>query len=128
MSGHGLKLNHKQESAIAALLTADSVTAAAHSLGLNEKTLVRWLQDGTFQRAYRQARRSLVDRAITQVLHQTTTAVEVIVAIMLDADAPMSTRLSAAKSIVDLACKTVELQDIEQRLADLEALVREPTV
>jgi hypothetical protein len=61
MSGHGEKLNHKQECAIAALLVAPSVTAAALRSGVNENTLLRWLKDPAFQGAYRiPAKRVLV--------------------------------------------------------------------
>lgn len=64
MSGHGEKLNHKQECAIAALLVAPSVTAAALRSGVNENTLLRWLKDPAFQGAYREDRRAVVQRAI----------------------------------------------------------------
>jgi hypothetical protein len=42
MVGHGAKVHQKQEVAIAALLTCDSIASAAESVGLNHKTLVKW--------------------------------------------------------------------------------------
>jgi hypothetical protein len=41
--------------------------------------------------------------------------------IMQDSTAPASARVSAAKTVLDTAVKAVELEDLEQRLAALEA-------
>src|SRR5215510_7648941 len=122
MSGHGEKLSHKQERAIAALLVAPSVTAAAQQIGVNENTLLRWLKDATFQAAYREARRSVVQHAITQVQRATGEAVETLRTVMQDPDAPASARVSAAKAILETAIKAVELEDLEARITALEAL------
>ena len=45
MTGHGEKLSHKQEQAIAALLVAPSVAAAAQAIKVQDNTLLRWLKD-----------------------------------------------------------------------------------
>jgi hypothetical protein len=121
MSGHGEKLSHKQERAIAALLVAPSVTAAAQQIGVNENTLLRWLKDAAFQTTYREARRHVVQQAIAQVQQATSEAVEALRAIMSNGDAPASARVSAAKAVLETALKAVELEDIEQRLQALEA-------
>jgi hypothetical protein len=98
MSGHGEKLRHKQECAIAALLVAPSVTAAAQQIGVNENTLLRWLKDAAFQSAYRDARRGVGQQAIVQVQHATGTAVQTLKAVMQDPEAPASAKVSAAKT------------------------------
>jgi transposase-like protein len=120
MSGHGEKLSHKQERAIAALLVASSVTAAAQQIGVNENTLLRWLKDAAFQSAYREARRAVVQQAITQVQRATGEAVETLRRVMQDAEAPASARVSAAKAILETAIKAIELEDLEQRIVALE--------
>jgi len=120
MSGHGEKLSHKQERAIAALLVAPSVTAAAQQIGVNENTLLRWLKDTAFEAAYREARRAVVQHAIAQVQRATGEAVETLRAVMQDPAAPASARVSAAKTILETAVKAVELEDVEARLAALE--------
>jgi hypothetical protein len=127
MSGHGEKLSHKHERAIAALLVAPSVTAAARQVGVNENTLLRWLKGTTFQTAYREARRAVVQHAIVQVQRATGEAVETLRSVMRDADAAASARVSAAKAILDTAVKAVELEDLESRIGALEAhLHKEP--
>ena len=120
MTGHGEKLSHKQERAIAALLVSSSVAAAAQAIKVQDNTLLRWLKDTVFQDAYREARRQVVQQAIVQVQHATCTAVQTLLAVMQDAEAPASAKVSAARTILETAIKAVELEDLEARIAELE--------
>ena len=120
MKAHGEKLSRKQEVAIAALLTCSAITDAAHQCGIGAVTLHRWLKDATFQTAYREARRAVVQQAIVQVQHATGTAVQTLLAVMQDANAPASAKVSAAKAILETAVKAVELEDLEARIVALE--------
>jgi hypothetical protein len=126
MSGHGEKLSHKQERAIAALLAAPSVTAAAQQIEVNENTLLRWLKDAAFQSAYRDARRAVVQHAIAQVQRATGEAVETLRNVMQDLEAPASARVSAAKAMLETALKGIEIDDLAARMAVLEALGTPP--
>src|SRR4029453_7077817 len=103
------KLTRKQEALISALLTAPSLAAAAQQAGLSEVTAWRWLKDATFQAAYREARRAVVQQAIVQVQHATGTAVQTLVAVMQDNESPSSARVSAARSILEMAIRAVEI-------------------
>lgn len=125
MKGHGEKVTRKQELTIAALLTAPSVGAAAQQAGIAEPTLYRWLKDAAFQTAYRDARRQVVQHAIVQVQRATGEAVETLRAVMQDPEAPASAKVSAAKAILETAVKAVELEDLEARIAMLEAQSQE---
>ena len=62
MTGHGQKMLRKKEQAIAALLSQPSIGQAAKKVGIGEKTLFRWLQLDEFKRAYRGARRQVIDQ------------------------------------------------------------------
>jgi len=115
------KLTRKQEALISALLTAPSLAAAAQHAGLSEVTAWRWLKDATFQAAYREARRQVVQQAIVQVQQATGEAVETLRQVMQAADAPASAKVSAAKTILETAVKAVELEDLEARIVALEA-------
>ena len=121
MKAHGEKLSRKQEQTIAALLTCDSITAAAAGCGMAEATLHRWLKDDGFQTAYREARRAVVQQAITQVQRATVEAVATLRAVMQDSECPASARVSAAKAILETAVKGIEIEDLETRIAALEA-------
>jgi DNA-binding transcriptional MerR regulator len=121
MTGHGEKLSRKQDQAITALVTCQSITEAAAQCGLAEVTLRRWLKQDGFQAAYREARRAVVQHAITQVQRATAEAVKTLRAVMQNTEAPASARVSAAKAIIETAVKAVELEDLEARIAALEA-------
>ena len=124
MKGHGEKLSRKQEALISALLTAPSLADAAQTAGIGEVTAWRWLKDATFQAAYREARRAVVQHAITQVQQATGEAVETLRRVMQDPEAPASAKVSAAKNILDTAVKAVELEDLEARITALEQQAR----
>jgi len=114
-------LTRRQEAFIAALLSCPTIAHAARTAGIAEVTAGRWLKDHSFQAAYREARRQVVQHAIVQVQHATGTAVQTLVAVMQDAEAPASAKVSAAKTILDTAVKAVELEDLEVRIVALEA-------
>jgi hypothetical protein len=123
MAGCWEKLPHKQEQTIACLLTASSLTEAAKQAGIGERTLLRWLSQEPFQAAYRLARRELVRQAIVQVQQATGEAVETLRAVMQDAEAPASARVSAARTVLETAVKAVELEDLEARIATIEQTI-----
>jgi DNA-binding transcriptional MerR regulator len=121
MIGHGEKLSRKQDQVITALVTCASITEAAAQCGLADVTLRRWLKQEPFQAAYREARRAVVQHAIVQVQQATGEAVETLRKVMQAADAPASAKVSAAKTILETAVKAVEVEDLEARIAALEA-------
>ena len=118
MRGHGEKLTRKQEDAIAALLSEQTVGAAAEKAGISEASLWRWLKDAGFVLAYRGARRQVVEKAIAQI-QQSSWAASTTLLKLLGANSE-SIRLRAAMAILDHANKGVELIDFEERLSALE--------
>lgn len=81
VKGHGQKLTSRQEGVIAALLTEPTYAAAARQGGVSETTLYRWLRLEEFQRAYRRARRELLDAALARMQAASGQAVETLLAI-----------------------------------------------
>jgi len=75
MAGHGEKLGHKQEEAIAALLTQRNTEEAARAVGVAPKTLLRWMKLPDFQRAYRQARWAAFGQSVARLQQATSAAV-----------------------------------------------------
>jgi uncharacterized protein YggE len=120
MSGHSDELSHKQERAIAALLVAPSVTAAAHHIGVNENTLLRWPKDAAFEAAYKEARRAVVQQAIVRMQQLCSKVVTKLEELIDDPTAPASSRVTAMKTVLEMSWKAVELEDLEARLAALE--------
>lgn len=121
-------LTRKQEGGIAALLIQPTMKEAATAAGVNEATLWRWLQSREFHAAYMKARRDSVKQALARLQQTTTEAVTVLRDIMIDTDAPCSVRVTAAKAIIDYSIKAVEVEDLEQRVFELEQLITQKPV
>jgi hypothetical protein len=120
MTGHGQKLSRKMEQAIAALLSQPSISVAAKKVGVGEKTLFRWLQLDEFQRAYKASRRRIVDQTITQIQSVMSEAVQALLNVMSDDAAPASAKVSAARALLDIGFKVVEIEDLESRIEKIE--------
>src|SRR5713101_2629415 len=120
MSRQGTKFGHKQEEAIAALLTHRSVEDAARAVGIATKTLLRWLRMPAFDGAYREARRAAFSQSVARLQQASGAAVSTLLKIMVDPNAPASTRVRAADSVLDHGAKAIEIEDIEVRVAELE--------
>ena len=112
MTGHGEKFGRKKEEAIAALLSQRSVEDAARVAGISTKTLLRWLQMPEFQTAYRQARRDAFGQATARLQQASGAAVATLLKIMVDVNAPHSTRVRAADCVLDRAGKAIEIEDL----------------
>jgi len=121
MIGHGEKLSRKQETAIAALLSAPSIKAAAIEAGIGEATLWRWLQLPDFQTAYRAARRSVIERAVSELQAAAGEAVETLKR-NLHCENP-AVEIRAAQIILEQGIKGVELMDLQERVERLEAML-----
>ena len=115
------KLSHKQERLIAALLACDDLTTAATRAGVAASTMYRWLQEQSFQQAYREARREVVQHAIVQLQKATSTAVQTLITIMEAVDASASSRVAAARAVLDMSLRAIEIEDLEHRIGALEA-------
>ncbi|MDQ3256444.1 MAG: hypothetical protein M3R15_21570 [Acidobacteriota bacterium] len=114
------ELTPKQESAIIALLDCGEVKAAARVAGINEATLWRWLKLPAFQSRYREARRQLVETAIAQLQSDCTIAVRVLREVAEDKNSPASSRVAAAKTILEQSIGAIELMDLQERVEILE--------
>lgn len=119
MTGHGEKLTRKADDLIVALLAHDSISAAAKAARIAEKTAHRWLALPEFQREYRAARRQVVEQSLATIQTVTTEAVDCLRRNLTCGKA--SVEVSAAVAIIGQAVKAVELVDLEERLAELEA-------
>jgi hypothetical protein len=121
MAGHGEKLGRKQEEAIAALLSQRNIEEAARAAGIGTRTLIRWLKLPEFGKEYRKARREAVNQSVARLQQATGAAATIVLKLMTDPNVPAAVKLRAAECVFDRAFKGVELEDIEARLAALEA-------
>jgi hypothetical protein len=125
MTGHGAKFGRKMEDAIAALLTQRNVEEAAAAVHISPKTLLRWMREPEFDRAFRAARRATFSQSVARLQQAAPAAVTTLLKTLVDPAAPASVRVRAAECIMNHAIKAIELEDIEGRLAELERAAEE---
>ncbi len=115
------KIPPKAERVLTALLHHGVVRAAATDAGVSEATVFRYLQDAEFQRRYRAARADVVDAAVALMQCLSVNSVAVLASIMEDKEAPASSRIAAAKTILEQSIGSLELMDLRARVEQLEA-------
>ena len=119
MVANSQKMERKKEKVIACLIAQPTIALAAQEAKVSQSTIFRWLRDSEFQAAYRQAKKEIVGHALTQVQRAVTQAVETLLDVMGNGIVE-SAKVSAAKTILELAIRAVELEDLENRLEALE--------
>ena len=107
-----------REKALSALLESATITDAAKSCGLNEKTLRRYLEDAEFQKEFRAARRVLFEQNIVRLQSLHAGAVDTLER-NLTCENP-SVEVRAAQIIIEGTRKDFETLDILERLEKIE--------
>jgi hypothetical protein len=113
-------LGHKQEEAIAALLSQRNIEEAAKAAGISNRTMLRWLKLPEFQTAYRGARRAAYSQAVARLQQGATAAATTLLKVMLDQTTPASVEVRAAECVMNHSSKAIEIEDVEFRVSELE--------
>jgi hypothetical protein len=119
VKGHGTKFGRKKEAAIAALLTQKNHEEAARAVGIDLKTLKRWMRLPEFLGEWRRARWEIVEQAYARAQQNSGAATAVLLKLMADPATPASSRIRAALGIFGLSREALDL-DIETRVTALE--------
>ena len=120
MAGHGEKFDKKMELVISALLTEKTIEEASKKSGVSEHTIYRWFNNPQFDKAYKEAKKRVVEHAITQLQQATGEAVQCLREVINDKNNPASSRVSASKTILEQAIKAVEIEELVTRVEELE--------
>jgi hypothetical protein len=122
-------LSPSQERALAGLISQPTLALAAASAKVGERTLYRWLaEDKVFQSEYRRIRRQILNSAVFQMQKATDSAVQVTIGLMTDPDTPSSTRLAAARAVLELSLEFLKVEELEERIRQLEEKVDGDTI
>lgn len=124
MAGMG-KMERRQDLAIQALLMQPTVQEAAKAARVGERSLWRWLQLPDFQERYRAARRASVSQAVSRLQQASGGAVQCLVDVMEDTNAPATARVAAARTCLEMAIRGIELEDLASRVEALEQVAAE---
>jgi len=97
---------------------------AATAAGISVRTAQRRVNDPEFVQRVRKTRAEMLDSCVGRMAGAAGDAVEVLHE-LIGKDQPARLRLLAARSILELFPKLQQMQEMEQRLANLEALAKE---
>jgi hypothetical protein len=109
----------KWDRAILALLQNATRETAAQAAGVDPATLYRWQKDPEFQKAHLEARREVFGQATGRLQQAANTAVDTLIGIMNDPQA--RGRVQAAKCVLELSRKSLELDDLKIQVAELQS-------
>lgn len=113
-------LSRRQGQAIEALLKEPTIARAALASGVYERTLRRWMKKPRFRAVWLAARREAFGQAIGLCQRYTPAAAATLVKIMNDPGAPAAVRVTAAALVMKFGREGVEIDDLQERVADLE--------
>jgi hypothetical protein len=107
------------EKLIIELASGASWERAAAACGCSERTIARRLKDPKFRAALDDARRRLFEAAFSRVVAAGQAAAGTLIS-LLGREVPHSTRLGAARTLLEASCKFREQHELEERLHALE--------
>ena len=111
----------EREKAINALLSSNTLEAAARKAGISKRTLLRWLDETEFRNAYTKAKRDVLRTATAILTRDSGKAALTLTKIFTGKPTEnQSARVSAARATLRLALDAFTLEDLEERLRRLE--------
>lgn len=120
-----MSLNYKQEKYLLALLTSSSVAEASKKAGIVERTAYKYMSEPAFKAQHRKAMRGLLSTVTGRLQYEATKSVDVLADIRDDEEAPPYTRVEASKILLEMAYKSFELEDVQERLERVEEFINE---
>jgi hypothetical protein len=113
-------LTGQQCKAIALLAGGASIEFAAIEVKVNASTIHAWLKKESFIVEYKAATSLVIEHATSQLKSATGEAVSVLRSVANDGEAPASSRVSAARTILEMAYRAREMDDVIARIEALE--------
>lgn len=115
------ELTPAQRRTLAALLVSRNPAQAATAANVSERSVRRWLTDPAFAAALRGLEAEAIAHATRRLAGGTQAALDAILDIMQNEDAPPGHRLRAAALWLDAHLRYREIAEFAERLAELEA-------
>lgn len=115
------KLTVRQEKFMIALMNTNTIIEACKEANITNNTGHKYLNNTEFKQAYMKLRRETMQQATNKLQQSAVMAVETLENVMSDIDnSTPSARVQAARAVLDNAYKSLEIDDIQQRLDVLE--------
>ena len=109
----------KKQAAIQALLTCRTKAEAALAAGISPRTLSDYLADAEFQREYRKAVAQAIDSTARQAQRAMSPALAVLQDIMQDKEESSSSKIAAARTLLEYGLRLSEFNDIVRELQSI---------
>ena len=119
------ELSDKQIRAIEAILSGETIARAAKKARAGQRTLYTWMKDPTFAAALREARSKALTEAISALAGLAGAAVNVLSETLKAEDTNADLRVKTAKTALDSLMRAHGVIDTEERLAAIEAQLKE---
>lgn len=110
----------QNEEIIAALIAEGTIKGAAASLKCTTRTLYERMKKPEFKALYTQAKGEILKAATAKLQGQVSGAIDTLVEIRDDKEAPKQTRANCAVNILQYAARFTETTDIIERLEEVE--------
>jgi len=117
------ELNTRQLKFLEALLVETTFEGAYKRAGIAKATALKYRELPAFKEAYRNAKRKAMEQVTTALQQASIEAVEVLKSVMNDEEAPATSRIQAARTVLDNAYKGIELDDLAERIEEVEAFM-----
>lgn len=118
------QLSPKQQKLIEALLTCDTVLEACEVAKVASSTAYHWLQEPAFKAAYDEAKKAVFTQSLNALLSVPVDAIATLKR-NLSAETPNAQQVAAAKILLEKAVDIYKVTELEARLSDLEAKLKE---
>jgi len=115
-------LTHKQEKAIMLLLQNKKIEEVAQELKISQVTLYRWLKQENFKQRFNEVRQELFTEALNSLKTLTKQAIDTLDDILRNGTKETS-RVTASKTVLELALRLKEVEELEKRVEELEKIV-----
>lgn len=117
------ELNIRQDRFLKALLQCASVDQACKEAGINRTTGYKYLKDELFMDEYRSLRRDAMQQVTAQLQKKSEEAVQVLSEVMNDKEAPHASRVTSAKNVLDVAYRSLELDDMAAEMEKIKSML-----
>ena len=124
-SNRTTKRSKQRQELIVEMLRQTTMQKAAAAVGISEATAWRIRQMPEFKREYLEARLEAYSQAMARIQQGASNAATVLQMIMVDSKCSDSARVQAASRVLDLAKSSFVLEQLEQRVLQLEHDARE---
>jgi hypothetical protein len=116
-----LELTGRQGGVLALLVGGSTIEGAAKAQNVRPATVHEWLKKPEFRGAYNDALSDVISHSSAMLKASCAVAVTTLRAIAADESAPSAPRVSAARTILELAYRAVEVDELATRIEALEA-------